>query len=111
MDERDYIAMNKENPPLDKVYVINCSKGSYDDYYVWIGGIFTDKKIAEDTCKKLNDEQAANLLIPNPVSDEDFHEGMDEKTLNLYCEWDKINSLAGDWNNATVSEIELNKII
>lgn len=93
----------------EKVYVIKCSRGIWDDYASWIGGIFTDARTAEDTCQKMNDEQARIALIPNPVPDAEFYDGMDEKIFKQWEDWERENSFAREWNKATVCEYELNK--
>lgn len=95
---------------MEKVYVIQCSRGQFDDVVHWIGGIFTDARIAEDTCQKMNDEQARIALMPNPVPDAEFYDGMDEKIFKQWEVWERENSFATEWNKAIVSEYELNKV-
>jgi len=39
----------------NKIYVVECSSGSYDSFHWWIGGIFTNKEDAEQAKDTLNE--------------------------------------------------------
>jgi len=99
-----------------KIYIVECSSGSWDSYHWRVSYITLDQSKAIQERDRLNLEWEAKKLIPCqfPV-DEDGdlidEENYSEEDRIIYLDWWNINHEAKEWRPATVKEYELDKII
>ena len=84
----------------DKVYVISSSAGMDDEFHWWIDGIFTDPIVAEEQSRFI--KSTAKEIKDGCPKDEDSIE-----YYEYYC---KHRNMI-EFNNCTVEEYELNKLI
>lgn len=90
-----------------KVYVVKCSKGLWDDYSWWIGGIFTYKTDANKFAERLNQERADILDLKDKPPIE-YSENLSEKDNEIYFDWYWKVEGAKESHLAEVIEYDLN---
>ena len=96
---------------LDKVYVVICSGGEYDDWAWWIAGIYSDKRLAEAKAGMMN-SYAELAKSQRPFADKNDDDLTDEESKAIYLYWEEeVNKGYEDWKGADVVEYELNKEI
>ncbi len=93
----------------DKLYIVHCSQGDWDDYTHWIAGYFTNPKDAEDLKDKLN-SQAGMIQAASPFPNDDGLE-MDSDDYIKYWDYRLKNEVAMEWKGAEVIEVVMNKQI
>lgn len=94
--------MSEEN----KIYLVECSSGSWDDYHSWVGGIFKTKEAAEMARDILN-EKSKEVKDRCPVKTK--FEDMTDEEENIYWKY-KIENKEMDWNESVVKDYLLDKI-
>lgn len=90
---------------MDKIYVVRCEKGDWEDYVSWNGGIWTNLKDAEDHRDALN--RYAKIIrenCPPDPSEDDSITGNSEDYWDYYTRNKKW--LSGF--EATVQEVQIN---
>lgn len=99
---------------MEKVYIVEASSGSYDDYAWWIHGIYLTSEEAEQSKNKLNAEWEAkkNILPPFPVDKDGdlIDENLSPEEKKIYHIWWRDNFYSEEWNGAKVKEYEIGKI-
>lgn len=99
---------------MEKVYIVEASSGSYDDYHTWIHAVYLTPEEAGAEKDRLNLEWEAkkNILPPFPVdADEDLiDENLSPEEKKIYHIWWRNNFDAEEWNPAVVKEYEIGKI-
>jgi hypothetical protein len=91
---------------LKKCYVVTCSSGQYDDFKVWIDGIFLSASDAEKRKREIEDLNQEVLDTPYPFEGEELDYLTDEQ-LEDYYRWDMDRYYAQEFNGAEVKEYEL----
>lgn len=91
---------------LKKCYVVSCSSGQYDDYQIWIDGIYLNAADAEERKKEIEDLNQEALDTHCPFKEEDL-EYLTDKQLEEYHRWDMDRYYAQEFNGAEVKEYEL----
>lgn len=89
-----------------KCYVVACSSGQYDDFEVWIDGIYLDAFDAEKRKKEIEDYYQELLDTPCPFKEEDLEYLTDEQ-YDKYNKWELDRYFAQEFNGAEVKEYEL----
>lgn len=89
-----------------KCYVVSCSSGQYDDYHIWIDGIYLNAADAEERKRELEVLNQEALDTPCPFKEEDIDYLTDEQ-LDEYYRWDMDRYYAQEFNGAEVKEYEL----
>ena len=75
---------------MDKIYLVEASSGSYDDYYKWIEKIFYNPEKAEEYKNTYNQELAKKLELAKkcsrcPIDNFDIEVQQLIKECKLYC--------------------------
>lgn len=97
---------------MNKVYVVECSSGTWDDYHSWISGIFTNLNEAS----KIRDEhleKAESLKYEYKEKHDLWLHGrsiVPEGERDELFEWIEANENYGDNFNCWVTEYPLNVI-
>lgn len=91
---------------LKKCYVVTCSSGQYDDFRIWIDGIFLSASDAEKRKKEIEDYYQELLDTPCPLKEEDLEHLTDEQ-YEKYDRWEMDRYYAEEFNGAEVKEYEL----
>ena len=89
-------------------YVVECSRGSYEDYRTYISGIFLDAFDAEKL--KLEIEKNVEIIrnIPEPFDAPDINELSDEQYL-IWEKWRNEQDDVYEFNSVYVSEYPIGK--
>lgn len=91
---------------LKKCYVVSCSSGQYDDFKVWIDGIYLNAVDAEERKEEIENFYMELLDIPCPFKEEDLEHLTDEQ-YEKYDRWEMDRYYAEEFNGAEVKEYEL----
>lgn len=92
---------------LKKCYVVTCSSGQYDDFEVWIDGIYLNATDAEKRKKELEDYYQELLDTPCPIKEEEDLDYLTGEQFDKYDEWYMDRYYAQEFNGAEVKEYEL----
>lgn len=92
---------------LKKCYVVTCSSGQYDDFEVWIDGIYLNATDAEKRKKELEDYYQELLDTPCPIKEEEDLDYLTGEQFDKYDEWYMDRYFAQEFNGAEVKEYEL----
>lgn len=92
-----------------KIYAVQCSTGSWDDFTRWTEGVFTDPTEAEAVKDRLND-RAQEVKDACPRLEKKDEE--DKEKVDAYWKYAlaEENSTFMSWNPATVEEYEVGKL-
>jgi hypothetical protein len=98
---------------MRKVYIVESSAGSYDDYCWWICGIYEDAQTAEDHKSKVlyEIERCKSAKCPI-IGVEDYNDmpiDAPESDWLKFDKWSQEKYDADDFNWCRVKEVELNK--
>lgn len=89
-----------------KCYVVACSSGQYDDFNVWIDGIYLNAADAEERREEIENSYQELLDTPCPFKEEDLDYLTDEQ-YKKYNRWEMDRYYAEEFNGAEVKEHEL----
>ena len=108
---------------MSKVYLLECSSGSFCDYEEWIEGIYASKELAEkaklEFIDKISTERTGitddfyddivGFLSIVDYDDEEkvLKEGFPELDYSKFKECERIKNIYGDYNSPTVREFKL----
>lgn len=92
---------------LKKCYVVTCSSGQYDDFEVWIDGIYLNATDAEKRKKELEDYYQELLDTPCPIKEEEDLDYLTGEQFDKYDEWYMDRYDAQEFNGAEVKEYKL----
>ena len=108
---------------MSKVYLLECSSGSFCDYEEWIEGIYTSKELAEKAKLKFIDkistertgitddfyDDIVGFLSIVDYDDEEkvLREGFPKLDYSKFKEYERIKNIYGDYNSPTVKVFEL----
>ena len=91
----------------NKIYIVICEAGEWHDYTSWIGGVSTDKKIADEICQEIND-QAKEFIDACPVKLSDNSTDEEKGIYYNYYSPEEDKSYLKEWRGATVKEYDSN---
>ena len=95
---------------MNKVYVVECSAGSYDSFHWWIGGMSLDKEEAHRMADELEAE-VERIKSECPFRGDPYDDDTSPEQEAAYWEYYSRFSNEMEWGRAEVKEYELGKII
>lgn len=97
-----------------KVFVLEGSKGSYDDRVSWIEGVFSTMELLEEYKQKFFENNERIKSLPCPIDEEKYnqpqwyHHVTDEE-YEICNEWEMKICKAKDLNEFAIREEEIDK--
>lgn len=93
-----------------KVYVVECSSGSWDSYHWWIGGITLDEQEAHKMCDALNAE-AERIKSECPYQGDPYGDDITAEEETAYWSYKMKYENEMEWSPAVVKEYPFNQLI
>lgn len=87
---------------MNKVFIVECSSGSYEDQRTWIDSIYYDRGKANTRKKEIESEYKAKNDLENPIGHDDYYI-MTEEQYKKYEKYLYNRSEGHEFNSATVT--------
>lgn len=92
-----------------KVYIVEISKGQYSDHSTYVSGVFDDRDVADKYADDITKYYESAKELEAPYSNDDYLESkLTNKQDEEYSSWQTLHYDANDFNNAYVTEHEIN---
>jgi hypothetical protein len=94
---------------MNKIYLVECSSGQYEDNREWIDSVWDDNLKANQRKAEIDLYYKTIGELENPIGHEDYNI-MSEEEYELYEKWLQNKSDSYEYNNTNILEYELNTI-
>lgn len=97
-----------------KIFALEGSKGTYDEYISWIEGVFSSQETLEEYKDKYLENNKRLKLLPCPIDKElydqgDWYDSISGEDFEKVIDWESTINRVDSFNGFNILELELDR--